>query len=82
MYVQNVTGSLHIFNPNKKVFSASLAHNQIFSSQRFYFSTSHANSPIVGASDTGQLSTLTSNPKELPPGTSKGPLHLAWIKEV
>ena len=58
MYVEIVTGSLHIFNLSKRSFSASLAHIRIFSSPRFYFSASHANSPIVGASDIGQLSTL------------------------
>ena len=33
-----------------------------FSSQRFYFSASHSNSPIVGASDIGQESALFSTP--------------------
>ena len=39
------------FYPQPRRISASLAHYRIFSSLRFFFSMSHANSPIVGVSE-------------------------------
>ena len=55
MYVTCVTDSL-LFLPLSKSFSASLAQIGFFSSQRFYFSVSHTDSPIMGASS--QVSTV------------------------
>jgi len=55
-YVINATESL-LFLPSTKGFSARLAQTGFFSLPRFYFSKSHADSPIVGASDIGQVST-------------------------
>ena len=55
-YVLNVTDSL-LFLPSTKGFSARVDQKGFFSSLRFYFSSSHADSPIVGTSDIGQVST-------------------------
>jgi hypothetical protein len=53
--VFNVTDSL-LFLPSSKGFSARLAQTGFFPSPWFYFSMSHTDSPIVGASDMGQVS--------------------------
>ena len=57
MQVNTKSPRLAIFILSDKVFflQAWLVFG-IFSSPRFYFSVSHSNSPIVGASDIGQES--------------------------
>ena len=59
------------FDPYTWGFSASQACTWLFFSQRIYFSASHSNSPVVGASDIGQESAYTGKLKELPTGTSQ-----------
>jgi len=54
-YVLNVTNSL-LFLPSAKGFLARQAQTGAFPSSRFYFSVSHADSLIMGASDIGQVS--------------------------
>jgi hypothetical protein len=55
-YVLNVTDSL-LFLPSTKGLLARLAQTAFFPSPRFYFFVHHTDSPIVGASDIGQVST-------------------------
>ncbi len=54
--------------------------NCFFPPRGFQFSASHSDSPIVGASDIGQISAYTCKAPELPLGTSKGPLHFVQYK--
>ena len=71
MQVNTKSQDLQFSSFPKRFFSASLARIRIFSSPRFYFSASHSNSPIVGASDIGQESAYTCKLQELPTGTSQ-----------
>ena len=57
MQVNTKSPRLAIFILSQKVFFCKPgSYSEFFSSPRFYFSTSHSNSPIVGASDIGQES--------------------------
>ena len=70
----------HPFFPARQVFFCMLQRFVFYLHEVFQLSAKHSDSPIVGASDIGQVSAYTRKLYELPLGTSKGLLHFVQYR--